>query len=200
MEQAEEHSELEKQEQKTEKKKKEYPIWIQFLFLLVLVFILRTFVLGTVYVKGSSMEPNFHHGDLVFINKLATSIGSPEKGDIVICQLNSDGQKEKIIKRVIGLPGDVIDIVWNGDSENVEYYLYVNNERIDEPYLNETMMTKGDIDYPFTVPDGSYFVMGDNRNASSDSRRVSIGPIEKGSLYGKVIFRLYPFDGFGFIS
>lgn len=200
MEQSEEHSELEEQEQKTEKKKKEYPIWIQFLFLLALIFALRTFVLGTVYVKGSSMEPNFHHGDLVFVNKLATSIGSPKKGDIVICQLNSDGQKEKIIKRVIGLPGDVIDIVWNGDSENVEYYLYVNDELIDEPYLNETMMTKGDIDYPFTVPDRSYFVMGDNRNASSDSRRVSIGPIEKGSLYGKVIFRLYPFDGFGFIS
>lgn len=196
----EEQSTIEEQEQITEKKKKEYPFWIQLLFLLALVFVLRTFVLGTVYVKGSSMEPNFHHGDLVFVNKLATSIASPKKGDIVICQLNSDGQKEKIIKRVIGLPGDVIDLVWNEDSENVEYYLYINDELIEEPYINEPIMTQGDIDYPFTVLDGSYFVMGDNRNASSDSRRESIGPIAKKNLYGKVIFRLYPFDGFGPIS
>lgn len=200
MEQMQEKSEDETKEREAEIKKKSFPVWLQLLFLLVLIFVLRTFVLGTVYVKGSSMEPNFHHGDLVFVNKLATSIGSPKKGEIVICQLHSDEQSEKIIKRVMGLPGDVIDIVWNGDSENVEYYLYINDELQDEPYLAEPIMTKGDIDYPFTVPDGSYFVMGDNRNASSDSRRTSIGTIEKKDLVGKVVFRLFPFDGFGFIS
>ncbi|MDD3393630.1 MAG: signal peptidase I [Anaerotignum sp.] len=200
MEQMQEQSVDEASQREAKIKKKGFPVWLQLLFLLVLVFALRTFVLGTVYVKGSSMEPNFHHGDLVFINKLATSIGTPKQGDIVICQLHSDEQREKIIKRVIGLPGDVIDIVWNGDSENVEYYLYINDELIEEPYLEEPIMTKGEIEYPFTVPEGSYFVMGDNRNASSDSRRTSIGAIEKKDLVGKVVFRLFPFDGFGFIS
>ncbi|WP_304507749.1 signal peptidase I [Anaerotignum sp.] len=198
-EQVQEQGEQKPRDRKS-KKKSQIPSWLQLILLLAFVLILRTFVLGTVYVKGSSMKPNFHHGDLVFINKLATSIASPEKGDIVICQLDYDGQREKIIKRVIGLPGDEIDIVWNGDSENVEYYLYVNGELIEEPYLSEPMMTKGDIEYPFTVPEGSYFVMGDNRNGSIDSRRVSIGAIEKKNLVGKVIFRLYPFDVFGFIS
>lgn len=200
MEQIQEQSEHESKDGKALKKKKGFPLWIQLIFLLALVFVLRTFVLGTIYVKGSSMEPNFHHGDLVFINKLATSIGSPKQGDIVICRLNSDGQEENIIKRVVGLPGDEIDIVWNGDSENVEYYLYINDELVEEPFLAEPMMTKGDIRYPFEVPEGSYFVMGDNRNASSDSRRESIGAIEKKDLVGEVVFRLYPFDGFGFIS
>lgn len=198
-EQVQEQGELEPRKRKS-KKKNQIPPWLQLIILLAFVLVLRTFVLGTVYVKGSSMKPNFQHGDLVFINKLATSIGSPEKGDIVICQLDSDEQNEKIIKRVIGLPGDVIDIVWNGDSENVEYYLYLNGELTEEPFLSEPMMTKGDIEYPFTVPEGSYFVMGDNRNASIDSRRVSIGAIEKKKLVGKVVFRLYPFDAFGFIS
>jgi len=200
MEQAQEQREQETRESKSVKEKKNMPIWLQLILLLALVFVLRTFVLGTVLVKGSSMEPNFHHGDLVFINKLATSIGSPNQGDIVICRLNSDGQEEKIIKRVIGMPGDEIDIVWNGDSENVEYYLYVNDELVEEPFLGEPMMTKGDMEYPFEVPEGSYFVMGDNRNASSDSRKESIGAIEKKDLVGQVVFRLYPFDGFGIIS
>ncbi len=200
MEQTQTHDEPTEKRKRAAKKKNELPFLLQMLFLVALVFFLRTFVLGTVYVKGSSMEPNFHHGDLIFVNKLATSITSPKQGEIVICRLNTDGQKENIIKRVIGLPGDVIDIVWNGDSENVEYSLYVNDILLDEPYIKETMMNTGDLDYPYTVPEGSYFVMGDNRNASTDSRRASVGAIQKKDLAGKVIFRLYPFDGFGIIS
>ncbi|KXL52639.1 signal peptidase I T [Anaerotignum neopropionicum] len=199
MEQMQEQSEQEPLEEKSVKKKEVFS-WLQLIIMLAFVLVLRTFVFGTIYVKGSSMVPNFHHGDLVFINKLATSISAPKQGDIVICQLNADGQREKIIKRVVGLPGDEIDIVWNEDSENVEYSLYVNDELIEEPFLEEPMMTNGDMDYPFTVPEGSYFVMGDNRNASIDSRRTSIGAIKKKDLVGKVIFRLYPFDQFGSIS
>ena len=71
---------------------------------------------------------------------------------------------------------------------------------MEEPFLGEPMMTAGNIEYPFEVPENSYFVMGDNRNASSDSRRESIGAIEKEDLMGKVIFRLYPFDAFGLID
>ena len=194
----EEQLETAEQTNSKKKEKKGMPILLQLVLLVVLVFILRN-VMGTVLVKGSSMEPNFYHGDLVFINKLSTAIGSPEKGDIVICIMHEDDTEENIIKRVIGLPGDEIDIVENEDDEDV-YDLYINGELIEEPFLGEPMMTDGNIDYPFEVPEDSYFVMGDNRNASIDSRRESVGAIPKEDMVGKVIFRLYPFSTFGLID
>ena len=108
------------------KEKKSTPLWMQVVMMVVLVVVLRN-VMGTVLVKGSSMEPNFNHGDLVFINKLSTSIGSPDYGDVVICKLDEGSGYENIIKRVIGLPGDEIDIVENEEDEEV-YDLYVNGE------------------------------------------------------------------------
>ena len=106
------------EEVKTDRKKKEkksMPFWMQLVLLVVMVVILRN-VMGTVLVKGASMEPNFNHGDFVFINKLSTSIGAPDYGDVVICKLDEGSGYENIIKRVIGLPGDEIDIVENEDD------------------------------------------------------------------------------------
>lgn len=197
----EELKQEETQKEHTDRKKKEkkgMSFLLQLALLVVMVIVLRN-VMGTVLVKGSSMEPNFNHGDLVFINKLSTSIGSPDYGDVVICKLDEGSGYENIIKRVVGLPGDEIDIVENDDDEDV-YDLYVNGEYIEEDFLGEPMMTDGDIDYPFEVPENSYFVMGDNRNESLDSRRESVGAIEKGDLMGKVVLRLYPFSEFGLID
>ena len=188
----------ENKKMKTEKK--ELPLLLQLVLVVALVLVLRVFVMGTIYVKGSSMEPNFYHGDFLFINKLSTSVGSPDYGDVVICRLHEESGDENLIKRVIGLPGDEIDIVWNGDSEDVEYFLYRNGELVEEDFINEPMMNDGNIDYPFDVPENSYFVMGDNRNASSDSRRRSIGAIPKEDLVGKVVFRLLPFNAMGIID
>ena len=188
--------EFSEEAQKIEKKeKKSMPFWMQLVLLVVMVVILRN-VMGTVLVKGSSMEPNFNHGDFVFVNKLSTSIGSPDYGDVVICKLDEGSGYENIIKRVIGLPGDEIEIVENGDV----YDLYVNGEYIEEDFLGEPMMTCGNIEYPFEVPENSYFVMGDNRNESLDSRRESVGAIHKSDLMGKVVLRLYPFSDFGLID
>ena len=97
---------IEKQEeqklQEEKRKRRECPCVLQLVLLVVVIVVLRN-VMGTVLVKGSSMEPNFYHGDFVFINKLSTSFGTLKKGDIVICRLNDE--KKNIIKRVIGLPG-----------------------------------------------------------------------------------------------
>nr|WP_294681501.1 signal peptidase I [uncultured Anaerotignum sp.] len=188
------------EEQAAEKRKKEkkgMPVLLQLVLLVVLALLLRN-VMGTVLVKGSSMEPNFYHGDFVFINKLSTAFGSLQKGDVVICRL--DEEKKNIIKRVIGLPGDVIDFRETDGGEDTIYALYINDELVQEDYIKAPMDSKGNIDYPYTVPENSYFVMGDNRNASSDSRRKSVGAIEKEDLMGKVIFRLYPFGSMGFIK
>lgn len=200
-EQAELSQDSAQEEKKQKKEGKNMPFLLQLAGLVVLVLLLRTFVLGTVYVKGSSMEPNFHHGDLVFINKLSTNIGSPKRGDVVICRLHGDGTEENLIKRVIGLPGDEIELVVREDYEDyVEYDLYRNGEYVEEDFILEPIMNKGNIEYPYIVPEGSYFVMGDNRNGSTDSRKRTIGAIPKADLVGKVVFRLYPFDDFGLID
>ena len=183
---------------KRKQEKKSMPVVMQIILLAVLVVVLRN-VMGTVLVKGSSMEPNFNHGDLVFINKLSTSVGSPDYGDVVICKLDEGASYENIIKRVIGLPGDEIYIV-ESDYDDEVFELYVNGEYIEEPFLGEPMMTEGNIDYPFEVPEDSYFVMGDNRNESLDSRRESVGAIHKDDLMGKVVLRLYPFSEFGLVD
>ncbi|MBQ2879320.1 MAG: signal peptidase I [Anaerotignum sp.] len=195
---AEEAVELKETTEKKKKEKKSMSLIMQLVLLVVLVVVLRN-VMGTVLVKGSSMEPNFNHGDLVFINKLSTSVGSPDYGDVVICKLDEGAGYENIIKRVIGLPGDEIEILESDDDEEV-FELYVNGEYIEEPFLGEPMMTEGNIDYPFEVPENSYFVMGDNRNESLDSRRESVGAIHKDDLMGKVVLRLYPFHDFGLID
>ena len=98
-----------------------------------------------------------------------------EKGDIVICRLNDE--KKNIIKRVIGLPGDVIDLRDNGDEEDTMYSLYINGELVKEDYIKAPMDTKGNIEYPYTVPENSYFVMGDNRNGRLCSACIPSAPL-----------------------
>ena len=176
------------------KKRKEIIEWIVSLAVVIFIAIIfRSFVLGTTLVKGISMEPTFEHNDYVVLNKIAYMVGEPKRGDIVVCSYDKGTQEENIIKRVIGTPGDIIDIE-TGDE--YQYIVLVNGEAIDESYLGENMEQKGDIEYPYTVPDGCYFVMGDNRNSSNDSRSRLIGAIPKENIEGKVILRLMPFSKF----
>lgn len=166
----------------------------QLAIVILIVLFVRTFVIGTIYVKGSSMEPNFHHGDFLLINKLEMRLQTPTYGEVVICRMEEGAYQENIIKRIIGLPNDVIDFQETGSGT---YELYRNGKLIEEEYIAEPIQEKGNITYPYTVPEGQYFVMGDNRNASTDSRRTSIGCIPKENLIGRVVMRLYPFDTFG---
>lgn len=198
MEQMENGNTISEEKKKEKKKKKGMSVLMQLVLLVVLVVVLRN-MMGTVLVKGSSMEPNFNHGDLVFINKLSPSLGSLDYGDVVICEMEDDFAYENIIKRIVGLPGDEIEIAENEDDAEI-YDLYVNGELVEEPFLGEPMMTAGNIEYPYEVPEDSYFVMGDNRNASTDSRKKSVGAIPRENLMGKVVFRLYPFHAFGLID
>lgn len=193
--------EVEKTEDVSSKEQKirESHSWRGTIVFLLCILMLRVFVVETIYVKGSSMEPNFQHGDWLFINKLATDFGEIEKDDIIICEMHIDNFAEKIIKRVIGVPGDEINIVLNSDSKDVEYVLYINDELIEETYLAEPMKELSDLKYPYIVPEDSYFVMGDNRNASSDSRKPSIGAVPKEDIMGEVVVRAYPFSSIGLI-
>lgn len=139
-------------------------------------------------VDGSSMEDTFHDGDRVVCAKHSEI----QCGDVIICE--SDAYSKVLIKRVIGMEHDVIDIDFSTET------VYRNQEALDEPYLKEKPFSPlADVtewDYPVTVPDGCYMVMGDNRNHSSDSRTDKIGFIQESSVYGKVILRYYPLSQF----
>ena len=159
------------------------------IFALVVIIVLQGF--GTIRIKGESMVPTFENYDLVGINKVYRFF-EPDVDDIIVC--GYDGSKELLIKRVIGLPGDEIDFVEDKDSVDLKYDLYINGQLFTEDYILEPIQQIGDVDYPYVVPEDCYFVMGDNRNASSDSRTEKIGAIKKSDIKGKVFVRLYPLD------
>lgn len=158
---------------------------------LSLALIVSVFFRPTI-VNGASMEDTLHDGDYMFMARQAYHNHDPEKGDIVIIQSTLDYERSDkgklIIKRVIGLPEDIIEI--KGDT------LYVNGEQIQEDYIKDGITPAGDIPAEgesLTVPEGHFFVLGDNRCNSTDSRSSEVGLITKEDIKGKVVLRLFPF-------
>lgn len=167
--------------------------WVLSLLIVVAAaFIIRNNVMSTVRVKGISMEPNFKHDEITIVNKIAYKIGKPNYGDIIICSYDSSVSSDFVIKRVIGLPNDEINIVFNGDY----FDLYRNGELLKEDYINEPNMQPGDTNYPYIVPEDCYFVMGDNRNASTDSRYSIVGAVPTENIMGKVAAKIWPLNRF----
>lgn len=157
------------------------------IFIVILVF---TFVFRIVIVDGGSMIPTLQDGQRLIISHL---FYSPEQGDIVV--VNSTGLNKTIIKRVIATEGQTVDI----DYE--KHTVTVDGKVLDEPYINEpTLRNDGGNTYPMVVPENTIFVMGDNRNNSTDSRSPMVGCISIDDVLGKAVFRIYPFDCFGRIK
>jgi signal peptidase I len=157
----------------------------------VIAVLIVVFIVQPVRVEGQSMMPRLHDQDRIFVNKfvypLREWLGDREpikRGDIVVLLYPLDPSKS-YIKRVVGLPGEEVNI------ENGK--LYINGVQIDEPYLDPDYLSQ-DTTGPMSVPEHHYFVMGDNRRNSSDSRYWKFVP-EK-YIYGKAIFRYYPFMPF----
>lgn len=143
----------------------------------------RIYIGGTMLIDGESMEPTFQHHDVVIVDRISYHTGEPKRGDVVIVDdvidpFESKPNKKKLIKRVIGLPGDTIEVK-NGE-------LIRNGKKVKENYINEKMKQ----DMPeVTVEKGTVFVMGDNRNNSLDSR--ILGAFQREKIYGRIVLELF---------
>ncbi len=176
---------------KAEELKLDLYFWLQALTMaLVVLILLFTFVGRIISVDGDSMLPTLHHGDMLLLR----SIGyTPEQGDIVVLTKDfSHYTDQPIVKRVIAVGGQTVRI----DYE--ESKVYVDGVALDEPYINESTMLQPSPGsaltiQEMTVPEGSVFVLGDNRNNSSDSRHVELGAIDNRYILGNAIMILLPF-------
>ena len=162
-------------------------------YALALLVVVCAFFVRLSGVQGTSMYPTLDNGDQLLL--LSFGYNEPERGDIVVLMAD-DFMDKPLVKRVIGIGGDVIDMDPSGT-------VTVNGEALYEPYINDLNgqdMYLGDIQFPLTVPDGQVFVMGDNRNGSSDSRKAEVGTIPYEKIVGKAVFRLFPFNRMGRIE
>ncbi len=161
---------------------------IPYIVIVLVVVLLRTFIATPVIVSGSSMDPTLKDGQLLILNKLAHRFN---RYDIVVIDVVINNKKERIVKRIIGLPG-----------ETVEYKnkkLYINGEKVRDDFSNIT--------YDFStaelgekkIPKNHYLVLGDNRNDSVDSRDYRVGFINEDDIVGKPVFRLWPLNKIGIL-
>ena len=155
---------------------------------LIFVTILFVFVVRLVGVVGESMYPTLHEGDKLTL--LSNFLYEPEVGDIVVLKA-SDYGNDPLVKRIIADEGQTIDI--NFDTGDV----WVDDVLLEEPYINTPTTRYEGMDFPLTVPEHCIFVMGDNRNGSTDSRHPSIGCVNKDYVLGKVLRIVMPFSRFG---
>jgi signal peptidase I len=158
---------------------------LETLVLAALLFIAINAVSARIRVDGSSMVPTLTNGQFVMVNRLEYKFGDPAHGDVIVFHYPRDPEQE-YIKRIIGLPGDTVSIN-NGD-------VYVNGQELNEPYIAATTRTRGE----WEVPGGHFFVLGDNRNNSQDSR--NFGFVSDENVIGKAIFIYWPPADWGIIK
>ena len=140
--------------------------------------LIATLVLPVLQIEGTSMEPTLVNGDIVLLTK-STNF---RRGELCGFTWNN----KLLIKRVIGIPGDWIEIDTDGT-------VYLNGDKLDESYVSHLAMGECDLEFPFQVPQEQYFVLGDMRESSIDSRNTLIGCVKNDQIIGKVFFRIWPF-------
>ncbi len=162
---------------------------------LVIIIPVRYYVIQPFIVSGSSMQPTFQNGQYLIVNELDYHLHAPQRGDVIVFKypLNTS---EYFIKRVIGLPGEKV-LVSNG-KVTIFNTANPNGFVLNETYLPSGLYTEATTDQPITLGENEYFVLGDNRPASSDSRYW--GDVPLNDIVGKVVLRAYPFNQFGTFS
>ncbi len=157
---------------------------VSILVAVVLAFLIRTFIVELYIVDGPSMRPTLESHERLVVNKFIYRFRPPEHGEILVFRYPRDPNRD-FIKRVIGVPGDSVEIK--------DHRVFVNDQLLSEPYILEPTLST----YPkAVVPEGTVFVMGDNRNNSEDSRFVDVGFVPYDLIKGKALLVFWPFDQF----
>lgn len=166
--------------------------WIQCLMsALIVCIVLFIFVVRVIDVRGTSMYPTLNNEDKMLVSDL---FYKPKTGDVVVFKKDQYDPDRALVKRVIATEGQEINIDFDRGI------VYVDGEAIEEDYINELTATKLDFIGPQTVPDGCVFVMGDNRNMSTDSRKTEIGMVDNRLIIGKVYLVIFPLESFGMVK
>ena len=161
--------------------------WVKIIVSAALIaFVLNTFIIANSEVPSGSMENTIMTGDRVIGSRLSYRFEDPKRGDIAIFRF-PDNEKIYYVKRIIGLPGETVDIV------DGKVYINGSDEPLDEPYIREPMIPEAPMH--FEVPENSYFMMGDNRNYSMDARRWENTYVKREKIIAKVLFRYFPKPG-----
>ena len=158
---------------------------------LAITFLIITFVGQRTHVSGESMENTLDNSDQLIVDKLTYRFHDPERFDIIVFPFRYK-DNTYYIKRIIGLPGETVQIV-DGD-------IYINGEVLEESYGREVIQDPGLAAEPITLGDDEYFVLGDNRNYSSDSRDPSVALIHRNEIIGRAWLRIWPFRSFGILK
>lgn len=179
-----------------EKKKINWKETVSFILYIVVVFVITylviTYVGQRTEVIGTSMEYTLSDGDNLIVDKISYRFRDPQRFDIIVFPYQYK-EDTYYIKRIIGLPGETVQIDANGT-------IYIDGKELDESYGREVIKDPGIAAEPITLGEDEYFVLGDNRNASSDSRVTSVGNIKREDIIGRAWLRIYPFSRFGFVK
>lgn len=165
---------------------------IYILVVLILTYCVVTFVGQRTEVIGSSMEPTLSDGDNLIVDKITYRIREPKRFEIIVFPYQY-AEGTYYIKRIIGLPGETVQIDEAGR-------IYIDGELLSESYGKEVMTEPGLAGKGVTLAENEYFVLGDNRNDSADSRFVSVGNIKREQIVGRAWIRMYPFDRMGILK
>lgn len=172
---------------------KEIFVWVfDVAVVLIIAFALVHFIGEKTSIIGESMAPTLENDDVVIINKFIYEVSSPNRNDIVVFKPYGNEKLHYYIKRVIGLPGETVQIT---DGK-----IYINGELLKETIDVDTITNPGIASNPITLGVDEYFVLGDNRNNSEDSRFAEIGNVNKDDIAGKAWFRILPKSKIGFIE
>ncbi len=162
------------------------------LIVLAVTWVIITFVGQRTQVNGSSMEPTLSDHDNLIVDKISYRFKSPERFDIIVFPFQYE-EDVYYIKRIIGMPGETVYIDRDGT-------IYIDGEVLEESYGREVILSPGRAGEPITLGEDEYFVLGDNRNNSSDSRDPSVGNIHRDRIVGKAWVRIWPFHKFGVLK
>ena len=165
---------------------------LYFVVVIVSVLLIHQFVGQQIEVSGSSMESTLHNEDHLILEKVSYEINKPKRFDIVVFRPYQEDKDTYYIKRVIGLPGETVQIIGSD--------IYINDQLLNEDYGNNPIADGGMAKVPIVLGKNEYFLLGDNRNNSKDSRDSSIGAVERKAIIGRAWIRIWPFNKFGVLE